>query len=108
MENKDNLIYILDSVLDDYYLLWECFSEYSQWKTNETNPLVSFSISLKEAQSLEFIHIYEGTSFKGEEILLPKFSLTDSVIEQLLNWKDDRETEIRITTSKEGANFLTL
>ena len=107
MAHEENLIYILDSVLDDYYLLWECFSEYSQWKIKETNPLLSFSLSLKEAHSLGFIHIYEGTSFNGEEILLPNFKLTDLVIKQLLDWKDDRETEIRITTSPKGADFLT-
>lgn len=106
MKDLDNITLILDSILDDYYFVWECFSEYSQMKQNEKDPEVSFSQSLKEAFKLEYVDFYEGVNFDGDETLMTDFVLNDSVIEKLLNWEDDSKVEIRIKTSKKGIAFL--
>lgn len=53
MQSRNNIILILDSVLDDYYFLWECFSEYAQIKNDEANLITSFSEALKEAYMLK-------------------------------------------------------
>src|SRR5688572_24076451 len=102
MENKDNIIIILDSILDDYYFLWECYSEYKQVVQNEKDSLADFSQSLKEAFELKYFYFYEGVNFDGDEILLTNFILNDLVIEKLLDWENnpEAETEIRIKTSR--------
>lgn len=69
MKNRNVIVLILDSVLDDYYLLWECYSEYTQIKQNEKDLLTSFSQLLKETFELGYIDFYEGINFNGDEIL---------------------------------------
>ncbi|MGV3613142.1 MAG: hypothetical protein ACO1N0_19430 [Fluviicola sp.] len=106
MKSRADVIMVLDSILDDYYFVWECFSEYSQIKQNEKDHAASFSQSLKEAFELEYVDFYEGVDFNGEEVLMTSFVLNDSVIEKLLNWEDDSKVEVRIKTSKKGIAFL--
>ena len=105
MKNKHDIVIILESIIDDYYFLWECYSEYKQFKQNENNPVIDFSQSFKEAVELKYLNFYEGTNFDGDEVLI-NLILDDFVIEELLDWKNDSEREIRIKTSIQGISFL--
>lgn len=105
MKNTDNIVLILDSILDDYYFLWECYAEYKQNRHKEENLDESFSQSLKEAYALNFFNFYEGTYFNGEEVLI-SVELDDLMIKELLKWENSSKKEIRITTSNEGILFL--
>jgi hypothetical protein len=106
MKKKDDIIIILDSVLDDYYLLWECFSEYKEIKQNDINLIATFSQSLQEAYDLKYLNFYKGINFNGDEVELISFDLNDSLIEKLLDWRYNSIIEIRIRTSKLGIDFL--
>lgn len=106
MQNKNNIIIILDSILDDYYLVWECYSEYSQIKKNEEDLVVSFSKSLKEAFKLKYIDFFKGINFDGDESLITSLTLDDDLISQLLDWQTESDIQIRIKTSKLGVEFL--
>lgn len=106
MNIKDDIILILDSILDDYYFLWECFDEYKHYRKNIDNPLAEFSQALKSAYGNGYFNFFIGVKFNGDEELIPEFELTDSAIEELLDSKNIPEEEIRITTSLLGIAFL--
>jgi len=104
MKYKDDIIIILDSILDDYYYLWECFDEYNQNKKLQKDSQYIFSEALKAAYEKKYFNFFIAENFNGEEKLIPEFNLTDSVIEELLNY--ELAKEIRITTSNLGIDFL--
>ena len=106
MKYKEEIILILDSILDDYYYLWECFQEYSQIKKSERDSHYTFSEALKAAYEKKYFNFFIGESFNGEEKLIPEFNLTDPAIEELLNYKYESVKEIRVTTSIAGVDFL--
>jgi len=106
MKHKQNIILILDSILDDYYLLWECFEEYKQNIKSEDNSKYKFIEALKEGYKNKYFNFFIGENFNGEEELIPKFDLTNLAIEELLDYKHSSIKEIRITTSKLGIEFL--
>jgi hypothetical protein len=35
MKYKKDIVLILDSILDDYYFIWECFYDYKQYRKSE-------------------------------------------------------------------------
>jgi hypothetical protein len=106
MKYKEDIILILDSILDDYYLVWECFYDFNQYRKSKERILYSFSEALKEAYENKFLNFFEGQNFNGDEKLMPEFSLTDLEIQELLNWDNESRIEIRITTSNLGIAFL--
>jgi len=106
MKYKDDIIIILDSILDDYYYLWECFSEYSQIKNSEKDSHYTFSEALKIAYEKKYFDFFIGENFNGDEELITEFNLINSTIEDLLNYEHTSTKEIRITTSKSGVDFL--
>lgn len=106
MNCNDDVILILDSIIDDYYFVWECFDEYKCYRKNVEDPYYTFSVALKTADKNRYLNFFIGINFSGEEELLPDFELTDSVIEKLLNRNSYEENEIRITTSDLGIVFL--
>lgn len=106
MNYKQDIILILDSILDDYYLLWECFEEYKQNLKTEENSQDRFLNALKEGYENKYFDFFAGEKFNGDEALIPKFDLTNSAIEELLDYKNNSAKEIRITTSKLGVEFL--
>lgn len=106
MEYRKDVILILDSVLDDYYLLWECFEEYKQILESEGNFKIRFSEALKEGYENRYFDFFIGENFDGDEELISKFDLTNLAIEELLDYKHNNAKEIRITTSKLGKAFL--
>lgn len=106
MKYKQDIILILDSILDDYYLLWECFEEYKQNIKSEDDSKNRFSEALKEGYENKYFDFFIGENFKGEEGLIPKFELNNSTIEELLDFKGNSTKEIRVTTSKVGIEFL--
>lgn len=106
MKYTEDIIIILDSILDDYYFLWECFQDYQQYKESEESLFISFSGALQEAYDHKLFNFFEGENFNGDEILIAEFSLTDTNIQELLDWNNGTETEIRIAVSELGAAFL--
>jgi hypothetical protein len=106
MRYEHEVLFILDSILDDYYLLWECFEEYKQIIASEGNLQNRFSEALKEAYENKFVNFFIGENFNGEEEVIPNFELTNSVIEKLLDFEYTTAKEIRITTSNVGIEFL--
>ncbi len=106
MKYKDDIIIILDSILDDYYYLWECYSEYSHIRNLVKDPHYTFSEALKIAYEKKYFDFFIGENFNGEEKIIPEFNLTNSTMKDLLNYKHISEKEIRITTSKLGRDFL--
>jgi len=106
MKNRENLILILDSIVDDYYLVWECFYDFNQYTKSRKEIYISFSEVLIEAYENNYINFFEGQKFDGDEVIIPKFYLTESVIKELLNWENDSVMQIRITTSDLGIIFL--
>lgn len=85
MKYKDDIIIILDRVLDDYYYVWECFSEYSRIRKSEKDPLGTFKEVLKAAYEKKYIDFFIAENFDGDEELIPEFNLINSSIEDLLN-----------------------
>jgi hypothetical protein len=106
MEDKHNIIIVLDSIQDDYYWLWECFSEYRQQQQGEKHLLQSFSKALKEAFHLNYFHFYEGLNFNGEETLITDIILDHELILELLDGQNEATSRIRITTTQAGIEFL--
>ena len=106
MKYKEDIIVILDSILDDYYFLWECFHDYQQYKESKESLSFSFSEALKEAYDNKLLNFFEGQNFDGDELLIADFSLTDPVTQELLDWNNDAQNEVRITTSELGIAFL--
>lgn len=103
---KQEIILILDSILDDYYLLWECFEEYKQNINSEDNSIIRFSEALKEGYKNKYFNFFIGENFNGDEKIIQNFDLTDLAIEELLDYKNNSSKEIRMTTSKLGVDFL--
>ena len=106
MKNKQDLILILDSILDDYYLLWECFEEYKQNIKSEDISKNRFLEALKEGYENKYFNFFIGENYNGDEVLIPKFDLTNSNIEELLDYEHSSAKEIRVTTTKLGIEFL--
>ncbi len=106
MKDKNDIIILLDSIQDDYYWLWECFSEYKEQKQKESNLLQSFAQALKEAFRLNYFHFYEGINFNGEETRIPDITLNDDLIRQLLDWENETTSGIRVTATQAGIEFL--
>lgn len=108
MKYKREIIIILDSIIDDYYFLWECFHDYKEYirlKSGE-KMLNSFSEALKEAYENKLFNFFKGENFSGDEILISEFELGDSIIADLLDWDHEFKPEIRITISDLGIIFL--
>jgi hypothetical protein len=106
MRYEHDIVIILDSILDDYYLLWECFEEYKQNIKSESDLINRFSEALKEGYENKYFDFFIAENFNGDEELIPKFNLTNSTIEELLDDKHNSIKEIRVTTSKLGIKFL--
>ncbi|MGN7784736.1 hypothetical protein ACTJIJ_09425 [Niabella sp. 22666] len=106
MNYKHDIIIILDSILDDYYFLWECYEEYKQISKSEGDCTTRFSEALKYAYENKYFDFFIGESFNGDEELIPDFDLTKSIIEKLLDYEYSPVKEIRVTTSKLGVEFL--
>ncbi|MDN3693668.1 hypothetical protein QWZ06_15895 [Chryseobacterium tructae] len=105
MKYKEDIIIILDSIVDDYYFLWECFHDYVQYGNSE-EKLSTFSEALKEAYTHQLLNFFKGEKFNGDEILIQEFSLNDGVIKELLDYNNESQTEILLTTSEQGIAFL--
>jgi len=106
MKYKQEIILILDSILDDYYLLWECFDEYKQNIKSEDNSQNRFFEALKEGYENKYFDFFIGENFNGDEELIPKFEISNSTIAELLDYQISSTKEIRVTTSKLGIEFL--
>lgn len=106
MRYEQDIIIILDSILDDYYFLWECFEEYKQIMKSEYDSKIRFSEALIEGYKNKYFDFFIGENFNGDEELIPEFDLTYPTIEELLDYKHHMEKEIRVTTSKLGIEFL--
>ncbi len=106
MKCEYDIVIILDSILDDYYLLWECFEEYKQITQLEDNAQNRFSEALITAYENKYFNFFIGENFNGDEELIPNFDLTNSAIEELLDYKYNAAKEIRVTTSNLGIEFL--
>lgn len=106
MQYKQDIILILDSILDDYYLLWECFEEYKQNINSEDDSIMRFSEALKEGYENKYLNFFIGEKFNGDEELILNFDLTNHAIEDLLDYKNNLAKEIRVTTSELGIEFL--
>lgn len=106
MKYKEDIVLILDSILDDYYFLWECFYDYKQYRKSERDLVCLFSQALKEAYDNKLLNFFIGQNFDGDEVLITEFSLTDLKIQELLNWNNESITEVRVTTSDMGIVFL--
>lgn len=105
MRYEHDIIIILDSILDDYCFLWECFVEYKRLIPKDDSKS-KFIEALKEAYEKKYFDFFIGKYFNGDEELIPKFDLSDSTIEELLDYKNELEKEIRVNTSKLGMEFL--
>lgn len=105
MKYKEDIIIILDSILDDYYLLWECFHDYVQYGKSE-EKFSTFSEALKAAYAHQFLIFFKGEKFNGDEIPIPEFTLTDATIKELLDHDNEPQLEIRVATSELGIAFL--
>lgn len=106
MKYRQDIIVILDSILDDYYLLWECFEDYKENIKSEENFKNRFVEALKEGYENKYFDFFIGENFNGDEELIPKFDLTNSTIEGLLDYAHNSAKEVRVTTSKLGIEFL--
>jgi hypothetical protein len=106
MKYKNDIIIILDSILDDYYFLWECFAEYNQVIKSRSHSKLVFIEALKIAYENKYFNFFIGEDFNGDEKLIPEFELTNSAIEELLNYEYSATKEIRVTTSNLGIEFL--
>jgi hypothetical protein len=106
MKYKQEIIFILDNISDDYYFLWECFSLYEQYIKSEYKSKNRFFEALIESYENKYFDFFIGENFNGDEELIPKFELTNSTIEELLDYKNIPAKEIRVTTSKLGIDFL--
>ncbi|SHE56065.1 hypothetical protein [Chryseobacterium takakiae] len=106
MKYKEDIILILDSILDDYYYLWECYYDYCKYRRSKEDLLQSFSEALKEAYENKFFNFFEGKNFDGDEVLITNFYLNDLTIQELLKWDNESKIEIRIATSIMGIKFL--
>jgi len=106
MRYEHDIIIILDSVLDDYYLLWECFEEYKENVKSEDNLRIRFSEALKIAYENKYFDFFIAEKFNGDEKLISKFELTNSAIDKLLGYQNNTAKEIRVTTSNLGKEFL--
>jgi|GEM_PF-7127775 len=100
------MLVILDSILDDYYLLWECFEDYKQYIKSDDDYKIRFLEALKEAYEKKYFNFFMGQNFDGDEVLIPKFEISNSIIDELLNYENNPTKEIRITTSNLGIEFL--
>lgn len=106
MKNEQDIILILDSILDDYYQLWECFEEYKQNIKTENDYKARFLESLKEAYKNKYLDFFIGKNYNGDEELIPQFDLTNFALEELLDYRNNLANEVRVTTSKFGIEFL--
>ena len=106
MKYKQEIILILDSILDDYYLLWECYDDYIQNINSEYNTQDRFFDALKKGYENKYFNFFIGENFNGDEELIPKFEISNSAIRELLDYENCSTKEIRVTTSKLGIEFL--
>lgn len=106
MKFKHDIIIILDSIQDDYYYLWECYEDFKQNTKSNANYKSRFTEALKECYENKYFDFFIGEGFDGDEELIPGFELSDSAIEELLNYKNKTPKEIRLTTSFLGLEFL--
>jgi len=108
--NENFEILFLDSISDDYYNLWEPYSELKRFYKNfsEENFKIKFSKVIRNLYDLEMISFYKGNLFNREEKEI-KLNLTKELLSKLLSdWKNNDEDEIRITTTKKADNYLQL
>ena len=112
--NDDIPKLILDSVCDDYYYLWEVYSELKQLFNIEADNLKENNFKEKTFKAIkslldeELITFYSGENFVGEEEEID-IKFTFRLFEQMLNdWKSRENIghEIRLTTTKKGDIFL--
>ncbi len=98
---------LLDSICDDYYNLWEPYSEIKEFLEVSDEKLKSdFFKIVKECYHLELISFYKGNSFSGEEKLII-VEISDRFLESLLgDWEDNKNVEIRVTTTIKGDNYF--
>ena len=108
MKYKNDIVFLLDSILDDYYYLWECFSEYQQNIKLEEKSTLRFNEALMIAYENKYFNFFIGEEFNGEEKLIEDFELTNTAIEELLDYNPATLKEIRITTSDLGIDFFKL
>lgn len=106
MKYKQEIILILDSIQDDYYLLWECFEDFKKNVNLKDNSKNRFSDALKEGYENKYFNFFIGENFNGDEKLIPMYDLTNLAIEELLDYKNNLAKEIRVTTSELGIDFL--
>ena len=101
------VILILESLYEDYYWLWETYSECSQYYNKEHNN--DFRQEFKERISIligkGYISVYEdeGDIYAGEEKQIEP-EITDEFLEELLN--HENMTGIMMTTSLVGRKEL--
>lgn len=98
--------FILDSLIDDYYNLWEPYSELKEYFVDE--PISEeifkelFFRKIIELQNDKLIELYEGTFFTGEEVKI-EVPIDNYLFYNLLNdWKDNKKGEIRLISSEKG------
>ena len=111
-KHKDlkNINYLLlDSISDDYYNVWEPYSEIKQYYNGtKENFKDIFLRTLQKLYDLELISFYEGISFNGEEKPI-ELNIDENLLNELLqDWKDSSNTQIRITTSEKADDYLKL
>jgi hypothetical protein len=102
---KNEIVILLDSILDDYYFLWECHDEYKKI-SNSDYSYPKFLAALKVAYKDKLFNFFIGEKFTGDEKLIPDFDLNSTSIENLLDSSHIPTPEIRITTSSLGIDFL--
>ena len=104
-------ILILDSICDDYYNLWEPYSELKQLskKVNcyEDDAFKNiFKKALLNLYKNDLIIFFQGILFNGDEKKIDVHIDIDFLNKCLTDWKSNEKEEIRVTTSNKGDEFL--
>ncbi|MCH2197107.1 hypothetical protein [Kordia sp.] len=99
---------ILDSIIDDFYNLWEPYSELKEYFLDDvlTEEVFKkkFINNFIELLHDNLIDVYVGISFSGEEkkVQFPHETFLDHLLEE---WKSKGAKEIRFITSQAGARM---
>ena len=108
LDNKKIQLFLIDSVSDDYYNLWEPYSELKGFLKipTEENIKIIFCEAIKSLYLSKLINFYKGVSFSGEEKEV-KLYLTENLLNDLLSdWSNNQKHEIRVTTTKKADDYL--
>jgi len=106
---KDLLICtILDELFDDYYTIWEIMSVIRQkLPIDESKTVDILTDSLKGLLKNNYISIFEGVTFVGDEKLVNIEITSEFILNRCNDWKHKKsnEKDIRLGITEIGRSY---